>query len=364
MKARRYAVLAGVLLALFFGDALMCFSQSQTPTSDLVKCCQDAQDGRDIIAVINGTRVIREREIDEAIGSQIYNLQERIYNLRKKALEDLVLQILLKEEAEKRGETGEELRKQLMPLKVDVKQSEVDKAYTDILGTLENMSKDEAKQRIRLELESRQKLETYKLAVSEIVGRAKVETFLSEPVPPSFRINAEGPMRGPRDAPVTVVEFSDFQCPYCKQAAASVKALIESYGSNVKWVFKQMPLPIHADAFKAAQASICASEQGKFWEYHDVLFSSGELSTQALTKHASDLGLGVDQFNACLNSERSASIVRRDMQEATQADVQGTPTYFVNGRIMRGIKSIDDFKKIIDQAVQQGSREAKPASTR
>jgi protein-disulfide isomerase len=364
MKARRCGVLTVVLTVLFFGDLGRCFSQNQKVAGDQVKSCRDAKDGQDIIAVINSTRVIRETEIDESIGSQLYNLQERIYNLRKKALEDLVLQILLKEEAEKRGATEEELRKQLMPLKVDVKQSEVDKAYTDILSTLDNMNKDEAKQRIRLELESRRKLETYKVAVSEIMSRAKVETFLSEPIPPVFRINAEGPTRGPRDAPVTVVEFSDFQCPYCKQAAGSVKTLIESYGSRVKWVFKQMPLPIHADAFKAAQASICANEQGKFWEYHDILFSSGELSTEALTKHATGLGLRVDQFNTCLNSETSASIVRRDMQEATQSDVQGTPTYFVNGRIIRGIKSIDDFKKVIDQALQQGSRQVKPASTR
>jgi protein-disulfide isomerase len=356
MRRRGYRAAAVVVLALFFGDALICLSQSEKPTDDRATSCQDTKDGQGIIAVINGTRVIREREIDEVIGSQLYNLKERIYNLRKKALEDLVLQILMKEEADKRGATEEELRKQLMPVKVDVKQSEVDKAYTDILGTLENMSKDEAKQRIRLELESRKKLETYKLAVSEIVGRAKVETFLLEPVPPLVTINTEGPTRGPLDAPVTVVEFSDFQCPYCKQAAATVKTLIDSYGSNVKWIFKQMPLPIHPDAFKAAQASICASEQGKFWEYHDLLFSSGELSTPSLTKHASELGLREDQFSSCLNSERSAGIVRKDVQEATQADVQGTPTYFVNGRIIRGIKSIDDFKKMIDQALKQAQR--------
>jgi len=356
MKVRICRVSVVVLLSVLSAQTNAGFSQTRKSGGDEAQCCPDAKtkDGQNIIAVINGSRPIREREIDEVVGSQLFNLQERIYNLRKKALEELIVQILLKEEAEKRGVSEDELRKQLMPEKVDVKRSEVEKAYADILGNLENMNKDEAKQRIRLDLESRMRLETYKAAIADLVGKARIEMFLSEPAPPSSRINAEGPSRGPRDAPVTVVEFSDFQCPFCKQAATSLKPLIESYGSKVRWVFKQMPLPIHSDAFRAAQASLCASEQGKFWEYHDILFASGELSAEQLKKHAANLGLRLDEFSACLSSETSAANVRKDTQEAMKADVQGTPTYFVNGRIIRGFKSIDDFKKIIDQAIQRG----------
>lgn len=366
MRARVCLVSIVALLAFLSGNTEVSFSQTKKPATDESNCCLETKtkDGQDVVAVINGSRLIREKEIDEAIGSQLYSLQERVYNLRKKALDSFITQVLLKEEASKRGVTDEELSKQLMPAKVDVKQSDVDKTYADILSTLENMNEDEAKQRIRLDLESRLKFEMYKAAVSDVIGRAKIETLLSEPVPPSSRINAEGPSRGPRDAPVTIVEFSDFQCPYCKQAAISLKSVIQSYGSKVKLVFKQMPLPIHPEAFKAAQASVCASEQGKFWEYHDILFSSGELSDQALKKHASELGLRANEFNTCLNSETSAGIVRRDMQQAMQADVQGTPTFFVNGRIMRGTKSVEDFKNVIERALQQGQKETKQTSTR
>jgi len=204
----------------------------------------------------------------------------------------------------------------------------------------------------------------YKSAISEIISKSKIETFLSEPVPPSSIISANGPSRGPLNAPVTIVEFSDFQCPYCKQAAVSLKPLIQSYGSDVRLVFKQMPLSIHADAFKAAQASVCAGDQGKFWEYHDILFNASELSEQALRRYASDLGLRPSEFNTCLNSEVSATVVRKDMQEAMLAGVQGTPTYFVNGRIVKGMKSLEDFKSIIDQALRQKQNEVKRASTR
>ena len=366
MKARVFRITVFALLALLTGDIEVSVSQAQRPNTDPADCCQDARakEGEAIVAVINGSTIIREKEVDEAIGAQLYSLQERIYNLRKKALEDLVSKVLLKEEASKRGVTEEELRKQLMPYKVDVTQSEVDKSYADILGTLENMNEDEAKQRIRLDLESRLKLDSYKAAVSEVINKARIETFLSLPVPPSSRINAEGPSKGRHDALVTIVEFSDFQCPYCKQAAISLKPVIEGYGSDVRLVFKQMPLSIHPDAFKAAQASVCAGEQGKFWEFHDVLFSSGDLSEQALKKYALNLGLKMHEFSTCLSSEASAAIVRRDMQEAMRADVQGTPTFFVNGRIVRGIRSLEDFKHLIDQALQREHKEAKPTSTR
>lgn len=364
MKASTFNVSVVILFTLLSANAGAGLSQPQKPSRQETRQDQKKRDDGDAIAIVNGTRVITESEIDEAAGPQLYNLQERVYDLRKKTLEDLVVQIVLKEEAEKRGITEGELKKQLMPDKVDVKQSDIDQRYADNLGTLENMNEDEAKQRIRLDLESRLKLDRYKAAISEIISRAKVETFLPEPPLPSSTINTEGPSRGPRNAAVTIVEFSDFQCPYCKQAALSLKGLMQNYGSDVRLVFKQMPLPIHPDAFKAAQASVCADEQGKFWEYHNTLFSSSDLSEQALNKYASDLGLKTDEFKTCLASEASAAVVRRDMQQAARADVQGTPTFFVNGRLVRGMKSLEDFRSIIERALSQSRHDGKQTSTR
>lgn len=335
-----------VLLVLVFGQTN-------------VALCQQDRNGKEIVALISGSRVVTQKEIDEAAGSQLYALQEKVYNLRKKALENLVIQVLLADEAKKRGVTDAELRQQLIPSRVEVSQSDIDNTYANNLGVLENMSEDEAKQRIRLDLESRRKLDLYKSAVSEIVSKGKIETFLAEPVPPPSRISANGPSMGPVNAPVTILEFSDFQCPYCKQAAVSLKPLIKSYGANVRFVFKQMPLPIHAEAFKAAQASVCAGEQGKFWEYHDILFRSNDLSEQALKTYAEEVGLETKAFNTCISSEASAKIVRKDMEEAAQAGVQGTPTYFVNGRIIKGIKSSEEFKGVIDRALRQKQRDAK-----
>ena len=318
-------------------------------------CCGDAnlKDGDSVVAVINGSRIIREKEIDEALGAQLYNLQERVYNLRKKALDNLITRILLKEEARKRGISEEDLKAQLMPAEVEVRKADIDKAYTEMLSTLENMSEEEAKLRIKLDLEGRFRLDGYKAAVSELMNSADIQTYLVPPMATATRINAEGPSLGSKQAPVTVVEFSDFQCPYCKQASNMVKRLLEAYGDNVRLVFKQMPLSIHPDAFKAAQASICANQQGRFWDFHDLLFGSNDLSVQSLKKYAAGLGMRMMEFESCLESEASSASVRSDIQEAVRADVQGTPTFFVNGRILRGMRTAEDLKNLIDLALRQ-----------
>jgi protein-disulfide isomerase len=344
-----------ILIVLVMCSLGLSVSSAQKAQRDDKSCCRDAnpKDANVVVAVINGGRTILEKEIDETVGPQLYSLQERIYNLRKRALDNLIMRILLSDEASKRGVTEEVLRAQLMPAHLDVKKADIDKTYTEMLSTLENMNEDEAKQRIRLDLESRLRLDAYKAAVSEIIGRANIQTHLSQPVATAARLNAEGPSLGPLEAPVTIVEFSDFQCPYCKQANGIVKRVLETYGSSVRLVFKQMPLSIHPDAFKAAQASVCANEQERFWEFHDLLFGSNDLSIDSLKKYAVSLHLRMNDFESCLNSEGSAAAVRRDMQEAIRADVQGTPTFFVNGRILRGMRTAEDLKNLIDLALRQ-----------
>lgn len=362
MRTRAIGCFVVLWTILFSGNGDS--AQAQAVKTPEVRATEDEKtaNGSAIRAFING-RPVSEKEIDELIGSQLYSLQERIYQLRKRALEDLVVQLVLKSEAANKGVTVEQLRQQLASAEVEVSQGDVDRAYTENLEILERMNEDEAKQRIRLELESRLRIDRYKAAVAQLLSKATVETHLIEPVPPFSRMGAEGPSKGPANAAVTLVEYSDFQCPYCKQAAATVKSLMQIYGSKVRFIFKHMPLSIHPDAFQAARASACADEQGKFWEYHDLLFGSSDLSDSALKKYGAQLGLNMNDFNICLAAEKSAAIVRRDMHEAVRADVQGTPTFLINGRIVRGVKNVEELKGLVDQALRQKPTEI-PASTR
>lgn len=358
----------GVSILLYFLLVTISAVAAQTPKqnqNDRSNSSKDVGPDRDrIVAIVNDKISITEKEVDDAIGAQLYNLQERIYALRKKALDDIVSKLVLKQEAASRNISVDELRRQLTPRTVDAQQSEIDKNYSHLLGTLENMNEDEAKLRIRLDIENRLKLDAYKEGVAKLVAKAKIETLLEPTASAASLVSTDGPSKGSTEAPVTILEFSDFQCPYCKQAAAAIKPLLDDYGDKVRLIFKHMPLAIHADAFKAAQASVCASDQGKFWEFHDRLFRSSDLSESALNIYAFELGLKIPQFTNCLNSEGSAAVVRRDMQEANRVDIQGTPTFFVNGRIIRGLKSAAEFKNVIDQALKDQRKERKESDTR
>src|SRR5215472_7830904 len=159
------------------------------------------------------------------------------------------------------------------------------------------------------------------------------------------------PIRQQAAARVTVTEYADFQCSYCKRAASVATRIRAYYGDRVRFVFKQMPLKMHQRAFKAAQASFCAGEQGKFWEYHDSLFAAADLSPDEINRLALTVGLSQTAFSKCLSSERSKAEVEQDVAEATRLGVTGTPTFFVNGQMIRGAATFAALQKAIDGAM-------------
>jgi protein-disulfide isomerase len=170
------------------------------------------------------------------------------------------------------------------------------------------------------------------------------------------------PVKGPKNAPVTIVEFSDFQCPFCKNVVPTLEALEKQYGNKVKVAFKNQPLPFHANARPAAAASLAANAQGKFWEYHDKLFAHQEaLDRASLEKYAAELGLDMSKFKAALDSKKFDAQITADATEATWAGAEGTPTFFINGRKLVGAQPLDAFKAIIDEELKKASELRKTA---
>ncbi len=156
------------------------------------------------------------------------------------------------------------------------------------------------------------------------------------------------PFFGPEDAKVTIIVYSDFQCPYCTRAVPTVNQIKEKYGDRVKVVFKDFPLSSHQYAQKAAEAAQCAHEQGRFWEYHDTLFANqGSLGIASLKQYASGLGLNTEQFNSCLDSGKYAAEVQKDFSDGRAAGVSGTPTFFINGKKLVGAQSFSAFESLI-----------------
>jgi protein-disulfide isomerase len=306
-----------------------------------------AQTEEKILAVVNG-RKITEGEVDKSIAGQLVPLQQQLYALRKVALDNLVLRVLLEVEAKRRGIPIEALKRELTSAQVEVPEGDVEETYAENRQAFGGMSEDEAKERLRLDLESEARMRNYSLALAKLKESARIELYLAEPrLPIEITLAENAPVIGKRDAAVTIIEFSDFQCPFCKGVQTTLKKILQAHGNNVRLVFRHLPLEIHPQALPSARAAFCAGEQNRFWQYHDALFASEELSPETFNAIASRLGLDLQQFQTCVTSESSRLAVVKDSQEARRLGINGTPSFIINGTLLRGAPSFEDFNGII-----------------
>jgi protein-disulfide isomerase len=310
-----------------------------------------AQTDEKVVAVVNGRRITHQ-DVDHSIVSKVFPLQQQIYALRKTALENFIIRTILEDEARRKGISVEELRKQLTGGKTEVPPGEVEQIYLENAATFAAMSPDEAKERIRLDLETQARMQNYRAALSKLKENSGVQILLAEPKLPSVEVGTVAPSAGAQAAHVTITEFANFQCVYCKQAQSVIKQVLRSYGNDVRLVFKHLPLDTNSPAFAASRAAFCAGEQGSFWQYHDGLFASESLSPETFTRTAKGLGLDLTKFKACAASEASRAAVLKDVQEATRLGINGTPAFIINGMLVRGAPDFEEFKSIIERELK------------
>jgi protein-disulfide isomerase len=174
-----------------------------------------------------------------------------------------------------------------------------------------------------------------------------------EPQFTRYDIPTEGyPSLGPDDAEITIVEFSDFQCPYCRRFHdETYQALLDAYPGQIRFVYRNLPLPptMHPDAMSAAVASLCANDQNVYWDYHEKLFSSETLGEETYIQYATDLGLNVEEFTACLSSGKHDKFIQQDMEFSSNLGVQSTPTFFINGLALVGAQPLSSFQQLINK---------------
>jgi protein-disulfide isomerase len=203
------------------------------------------------------------------------------------------------------------------------------------------------------------------LSKIDALGKGQKQILAKAPAAPAAARRREDPnkvydiplgnsyAKGPKDAKVTVVEFSDFQCPFCAQAAGLLDKVTDAYPKNVKFVYKNYPLPFHKNAMPAAKAAIAAGKQGKFWEMHDKLFENQRnLGDDFYVQAAKEIGLDVEQFKKDMESDATQQQIAQEMKEARAAAVRGTPTIFIDGKKPQG-RSFELFKGLIDDALKQ-----------
>lgn len=307
-----------------------------------------AQTEDKVMAVVNG-REIRRSDVDRLLISQVMALEEQLYAIRRASLQNLVLTALLESESVKRGISLEKLRKILTAGEVEVQLAEVENAYAENASAFGAMSPDEAKERLRLDLETQARLAKYKEAVEALRQTAIVEVFLQEPRWPWLEMAEDSPAIGTKDSLVTIVEFADFQCPYCRESQSALKQVLKAYPHDVRLVFKHLPLDTHSQAFTAARAAFCAEREGRFWEFHDALFALTKLDAEGLRTAAVSTQLNLTKFDACLNSDDSRDAVGRHKRAAARWGIESTPTFLINGKMIRGALDFIGFKKAIEQ---------------
>lgn len=309
-----------------------------------------AEDG-DVLATV-GEREITRAEVEEVVAGELLKVKQQEFDILQQGVDSLVEQALLELEAEARGVTPQELMSnELAARATEVTDADVDAFYEENKARI-NQPKDQIAERVRQFLIQQRNGEARLALLSELRDKYDVSLKL-EPI--RIEVAATGPALGPESAPVTVVEFSDFQCPYCARVVPTLKQLTEEYGDKVRLVFRQFPLhSIHPNAQKAAEASLCADEQGKFWAMHDLMFAEQQqLAVEQLKEKAGRLELDQEAFDECLDSSRFAEQVTQDLRAGSDAGVSGTPAMFVNGRFLNGAQPYEAIAAVVDQELER-----------
>jgi predicted DsbA family dithiol-disulfide isomerase len=310
----------------------------------------------DVVATIAG-EPFTARQLEEAAGARLFQLRTQQYQAQRQILDDEIAKRLLEREAAARKVTAAELLKQEVDDKVAPVTEEEQKAfYAQNKARMGEMTEADALKRIEAGLRQQRIGERKAEFLSGLRAKADVHVLLE---PPRLALAVgDDPARGPADAPVTIVEFSDFQCPYCSRATATLKKLDAAYPGKIRLVYRDFPLvQIHPNAARAAEAAACANEQGKFWPMHDAMFEhQDKLGEADLKQSAAAIGLDTTAFNTCLESGRHAAQWKKDTTEGESYGVSSTPAFFINGRLVVGAQPYESFARIVDEEIARSAR--------
>jgi len=281
-------------------------------------------------------------QLDQRVAKQLYEA-------RQQALTEMVNEALLEKEAKAQGITTEALLQKEVNAKItDPTPAEVDQVWEANKARMPGKTKEQVAPDIVKWLKEQKGGQVQQAYIQGLRAKYKVQILLE---PPRVVVSVDDdPSMGPADAPVVIVEFSDYQCPYCSRAEPVVKQVLEKYKGKVKFVYRDYPLSFHPFAAKAAEASQCANDQGKFWEFHDALYADqSKLSVPDMEATAGRLGMNAETFKSCLDSGKHATEVSKDVADATKAGVNSTPSFFINGVAVVGAQGPEAFNDIIDQ---------------
>ncbi len=321
----------------FFLFPMFCLGQSSGPAKSALP-----------LATVDG-QAVTDEDLAPYVQSQLRPLREQEYQIKKKALENFISQKLVEAEAKKKGVSTEKLYEQEVDAKVPEPTDAEVKAVYAVQREELNRPFEEVKPQLQQSLKKAKTQQARQEYSAHLREQAKVSILLG---PPRMQVGYDpGRVRGNPKARVMIVEFSDFQCPFCSQVQGTLKNVLAKHEDTVALAFRDLPVSqIHPLALDAAEAARCAGEQGKFWEYHDALFSDqNHLDRGGLQNKAQKLQLDEKQFDLCLTAEKYKTQIQRDSQDGMRVGVSGTPGFFINGIFLSGAQPESAFEKVIEE---------------
>jgi len=290
------------------------------------------------------------------VRPKLIELENQRYETLREGLDELIAEELVKQEASARKTTPAELEKQEVAAKVaEPSDEEIQKVYDANKAQLGSQTLEQIKPRI-VEYLKQQGMQRRRQAFVEELKKTHKTTVALRP--PVIEVAAAGrPERGGgAKAPVTIIEFSDYQCPFCGRAEGVVDEVMKHYGNKVRLVYRDFPLPMHPQARPASEAANCANAQGKFWEYHAKLFHGDGLEPEKLKTYADQVGLDRKKFDDCLEKKPFKAEIDKDVKDGEKAGVNGTPAFFINGRMLSGAQPFEKFKEVIDDELATATK--------
>jgi protein-disulfide isomerase len=295
-----------------------------------------------------GGRTFDRAEVEKHIKPKLVELENQRFEALKEGIDELVADELFKQEAKARSITLEALVKAEITDKIPTpSDADIKKVYDENKEALQNAPLEAVKSQIVDFLRGQQAQGRQLAFVNELKAKFPTKISLKAPV---VQVGTGGrPVLGPENAPITIIEFSDYECPFCKRGEESVRKVLDAYKDKVKLIYRHYPLPFHKNAKPASVAALCAGAQGKFWEFHRKIWDLPSLSSEGFKKIATELSLDATKFDECVKKDEMAKEVDKDTADGAAVGVSGTPAFFINGRMLSGAQPFEEFKKIIDE---------------
>jgi len=315
-----------------------------------------SQANESIVARIDGVPVTIE-DITHDNKQEIYEAELALYQLKRANLRRVLVERLIKLDPRSKGLDVDEFLRRFVIRPIEITDSDIDQFIKDRQIPKSRVNAT-LRQQIRQYLSSQDFTAQIDAWIEKQAARHQIEIYLQEPEIPRYRVSIENaPWRGGKNAPVTIVEFSDFECPYCASANNTLRQLLQEYGDRIKIVYKHLPLSeLHAQAQNLAVAGVCAYQQDNqvFWRFHDWVFANNRgLSLGKIKDMAAKLGIDRAFFDQCIEASEARALVNKDLKEAERLGFNATPAFLVNGIVLNGAQPIKTFRQLIEAELKK-----------